>query len=81
MTIFNRTTIARRMTAAAVPALTVMLASATPASAALPVGAQAPDFTLTSALGGKESPFSLNQKLRKGPVVLYFFPALFRPWF
>lgn len=45
--------------------------------AALPQGAKAPDFQLTSALAGKEQPFSLSQTLHKGPVVLYFFPAAF----
>jgi peroxiredoxin len=50
---------------------------ATLASAALPVGTQAPDFTLQAALGGKPMPFSLQKALKKGPVVLYFFPAAF----
>ncbi len=47
------------------------------AFAALPVGAQAPAFTLQGALGGKPLTFSLQQALKKGPVVLYFFPAAF----
>lgn len=47
------------------------------ASAALPVGASAPDFKLDAALGGKPLTFSLQQALQKGPVVLYFFPAAF----
>lgn len=47
------------------------------AEAALPVGAQAPDFKLEGALGGKPLTFSLQQALKKGPVVLYFFPAAF----
>jgi peroxiredoxin len=38
--------------------------------AALAVGAKAPDFTL-KALDGK--PFSLNEELGRGPVVLVFF--------
>jgi len=46
-------------------------------SAALPTGAQAPDFTLQGAIGGKAMTFSLKKALRKGPVVLYFFPAAF----
>jgi len=45
--------------------------------AALPVGAQAPDFQLQGALAGKPLTFSLKQELQKGPVVLYFFPAAF----
>ncbi len=50
---------------------------ATPAFAALAVGAKAPDFTTTATMGGKTFPFSLDRALRKGPVVLYFFPAAF----
>lgn len=46
-------------------------------AAALPVGAHAPDFNLQAALAGKPMNFSLEQALRKGPVVLYFFPAAF----
>jgi peroxiredoxin Q/BCP len=48
-----------------------------PAIAALPVGAAAPDFTTMGAKGGKTFQFSLAQALKKGPVVLYFFPAAF----
>jgi len=47
------------------------------ADAALSVGTKAPDFALKAALGGKEFDFSLAQALKKGPVVLYFFPAAF----
>jgi peroxiredoxin len=45
--------------------------------AALPQGAKAPDFTLNAALGGKPFDLSLAKALKKGPVVLYFFPAAF----
>src|ERR1700753_4359702 len=51
--------------------------AATSASAALKVGDKAPDFALKAALGGKEFDFKLAQALKKGPVVLYFFPAAF----
>ena len=47
--------------------------------AALQQGAKAPDFTLSAAQGGKPFTLSLKQTLRKGPVVLYFFPAAFTP--
>jgi peroxiredoxin len=50
---------------------------ATPAVAALPVGAKAPDFTTTGAVGGKEFKLHLADQLKKGPVVLYFFPKAF----
>jgi thioredoxin-dependent peroxiredoxin len=51
--------------------------AATPLAAALPVGAPAPDFSTQVSLAGKPMPFSLAQALRKGPVVLYFYPAAF----
>jgi peroxiredoxin Q/BCP len=50
-----------------------------PALAALSVGTKAPDFTTKAALGGKEFTFWLADALKKGPVVLYFFPAAFTP--
>jgi peroxiredoxin len=50
---------------------------AAPALAALDVGDKAPDFTIDAALGGNVSRFKLSDELKKGPVVLYFFPAAF----
>lgn len=47
------------------------------ARAALDIGDAAPDFATPAALGGKVYQFSLAEALRKGPVVLYFFPAAF----
>ena len=47
------------------------------AHAALDVGERAPDFSAPAALGGKVYKFSLADALRKGPVVLYFFPAAY----
>jgi peroxiredoxin len=48
-----------------------------PALAALKPGATAPEFTAQAAVGGKEFTFSLAEALKKGPVVLYFFPKAF----
>lgn len=48
-----------------------------PASAELPKGAAAPDFTTQGALAGKPFTFHLRQALKKGPVVLYFYPKAF----
>jgi peroxiredoxin Q/BCP len=50
---------------------------ATPALAALPVGANAPNFTAPASMGGKSFSFTLASALKNGPVVLYFFPAAF----
>lgn len=48
-----------------------------PAAAALPVGSKAPDFTTRGAIGGKVFRLNLAEQLKKGPVVLYFFPKVF----
>ena len=48
-----------------------------PATAALKVGDTAPDFTTTGAKGGREFKLHLADLLKKGPVVLYFFPKAF----
>lgn len=53
------------------------LGLASPAHADLEVGAKAPGFTTRAALAGKEMGFSLAVALRKGPVVLYFYPKAF----
>jgi peroxiredoxin len=50
---------------------------ALPAVAALKPGDKAPDFTAQAAVGGEEFKFSLADALKKGPVVLYFFPKAF----
>jgi peroxiredoxin len=47
------------------------------AAAALDVGERAPDFSMQAALGGKVYPYSLAESLKKGPVVVYFFPAAY----
>ncbi len=49
------------------------------AFAALPNGTKAPDFTTEATLAGKPFKFSLADALKKGPVVLYFYPAAFTP--
>ncbi len=53
------------------------LGLALPATAALKTGAVAPDFKTSAALAGKTFDFRLSDALKKGPVVLYFFPAAF----
>jgi peroxiredoxin Q/BCP len=47
------------------------------ANAALKPGDTAPLFTTQAAVGGKEMPLVLADALKKGPVVLYFFPKSF----
>jgi len=58
-------------------ALLGSLALPAAAPADLPQGATAPDFSTPSALAGKERVFDLDAALRKGPVVLYFYPKSF----
>ena len=52
-------------------------ALAQPAFAALKQGDKAPDFTAPASLAGKEFNFALKDALKKGPVVVYFYPAAF----
>jgi len=48
-----------------------------PAAAGLKIGDAAPDFTTQAAVGGKDFTFSLASALKRGPVVLYFYPKSF----
>jgi len=57
--------------------LAIAVLAALPASAALPVGAHAPDFVATGALAGKPFRIHLKRELARGPVVLYFYPKAF----
>ena len=47
------------------------------AQAQLKPGQQAPSFSLDAALAGKPYRFSLSDSLKKGPVVVYFYPKAF----
>ncbi len=60
-----------------IAAIALSAALAAPAYAALQPGARAPDFATTAWLDGKPAAFKLSEALKKGPVVLYFFPAAF----
>ncbi len=55
----------------------VASALAFPAHAALQAGAAAPDFTAQASLAGKPFSYSLKDALKKGPVVVYFYPSAF----
>ncbi len=65
--------------AIATAALVAATALTAPAFAALENGAKAPDFTATGMKGGKQFQFKLSDALKKGPVVVFFFPAAFTP--
>jgi peroxiredoxin Q/BCP len=66
-----------RASLSAVPIVAAAALMASPALAALPVGAVAPTFKTVGAHSGKTFEFDLASALKKGPVVLYFFPAAF----
>jgi thioredoxin-dependent peroxiredoxin len=53
------------------------MVSAFPVMAALRPGEEAPSFTAKASLAGKTFNFSLADALKKGPVVVYFYPAAF----
>ena len=50
---------------------------ALPAAAALKMGDKAPTFSAQASLAGKAFSFSLADALKKGPVVVYFYPSAF----
>lgn len=58
-------------------ALSAAALCTTPAFAALKAGDTAPDFTAAGSLGGKDFNFTLKTALKKGPVVVYFYPSAY----
>ena len=50
---------------------------ALPAMAALKSGDVAPEFTAQASLNGKAFTYSLKDALKRGPVVVYFYPSAF----
>lgn len=52
---------------------------AVPAFSALKPGVKAPNFSAPAYLAGKAFTFKLSDALKKGPVVVYFFPAAYTP--
>ena len=61
----------------AAAAFVAAAAIAAPAFAALDKGTVAPEFSAKGMLGGNEFTFKLSDELKKGPVVMYFFPAAY----
>jgi peroxiredoxin len=59
--------------------LSCLLAGLLPtlARSELPVGTIAPAFSTKAALGGRDLIFTLAEALKKGPVVVYFYPKSF----
>jgi peroxiredoxin len=48
-----------------------------PAGAALKEGDAAPDFSAQASLAGKAFQYSLKDALKRGPVVVYFYPSAY----
>ena len=57
--------------------LAVSAALCLPAFAALKPGDRAPEFSAPASLAGKQFHFSLKNALKKGPVVVYFYPSAY----
>src|ERR1700680_1474251 len=57
--------------------LTLSVLLGLPIFAALRVADRAPDFPARASLAGKEFNFSLEDALKKGPVVVYFYPSAY----
>jgi len=62
---------------ASLAVLASVTVAATPVYAALPIGASAPPVVTKAVIAGKPFDFHLAEALKRGPVVLYFFPAAF----
>lgn len=67
----------KRLAGSMVLGALVVLATAMPAFAALGPGVAAPAFTAQASQAGKEFTFSLANALKKGPVVVYFYPSAY----
>ncbi|MTW01546.1 redoxin domain-containing protein [Duganella ginsengisoli] len=63
----------KKLTLAAIAAAIASL----PAYAALKEGDAAPSFTAQASKAGKAFEFSLKDALKKGPVVVYFYPSAY----
>jgi len=61
----------------ALPALVVCTLLAVPIIAALKASDPAPDFSAKASLSGKEFSYSLRAALKKGTVVVYFYPSAY----
>ncbi len=55
----------------------LLLVMSIPVFAALKQGDSAPAFATKASLAGKEFQFSLRDALKKGPVVVYFYPSAY----
>lgn len=59
------------------PSCLICLLLIRPGFAALKEGETAPDFQAPASLAGQEFTYSLKNELKKGPVVIYFYPSAY----
>lgn len=57
--------------------LAISAALCIPAFASLKPGNRAPEFSAPASLAGKQFHFSVQTALKKGPVVVYFYPSAY----
>lgn len=67
----------KKLTASALAIAASMTFTTMPASAALNAGDVAPGFTVQASKDGKAFQYSLKEALKKGPVVVYFYPSAY----
>jgi len=67
----------RLLCSLATAALATGMILASPAFAAIAQGTSAPAFTAQASHDGKASTISLEDALKKGPVIVYFFPSAY----
>lgn len=67
----------KRLVVSLATGMLMALSLGVPAFAALKQGDAAPAFTAKASQAGQEFTFSLQDALKKGPVVLYFYPSAF----
>lgn len=65
------------MTSSKLLSLAAAVLLTAPVFASLQTGAKAPAFKAQASLAGKEFTFSLADALKKGPVVVYFYPSAY----
>lgn len=59
------------------PGLLLSAVLVSPAGAALNEGDKAPEFSAQASLAGKAFNYSFREALKKGPVVVYFYPSAY----
>jgi peroxiredoxin len=67
----------KQLSTSALAIAAALAMTALPAGAALNAGDVAPNFTVQASKDGKAFQYSLKDALKKGPVVVYFYPSAY----